>query len=73
MLSLAESSTSAPVSALVWLLIPLFALVGAIGYVIWVSRFQDKFEKKTNRSVGKFQRFQDSFRNDKNSGDKKEK
>jgi hypothetical protein len=72
-LSLAESSTSAPVSALVWLLIPLFALVGAIGYVIWVSRFQDKFEKKTNRSVGKFQRFQDSFRNDKNSGDKKEK
>ncbi|NCV76687.1 MAG: hypothetical protein EB043_02370 [Actinobacteria bacterium] len=73
MLSLAESSTSAPVSALVWLLIPLFALVGAIGYVIWVSRFQDKFEKKTNRSVGKFQRFQDSFRNEKNSGDKKEK
>jgi hypothetical protein len=72
-LSLAESSTSAPVSALVWLLIPLFALVGAIGYVIWVSRFQDKFEKKTNRSVGKFQRFQDSFRNEKNSGDKKEK
>jgi len=71
-LSLAESSTSAPVSALVWLLIPLFALVGAIGYVIWVSRFQDKFEKKTNRSVGKFQRFQDSFRNEKNSGDKKE-
>jgi len=41
--------------------------------VIWVSRFQDKFEKKTNRSVGKFQRFQDSFRNEKNSGDKKEK
>ncbi|NDC51867.1 MAG: hypothetical protein EBZ66_01725 [Actinobacteria bacterium] len=73
MLSLAESSTSAPVSALVWLLIPLFALMGAIGYVIWVSRFQDKFEKKTNRSVGKFQRFQDSFRNEKNSGDKKEK
>jgi len=72
-LSLAESSTSAPVSALVWLLIPLFALAGAIGYVIWVSRFQDKFEKKTNRSVGKFQRFQDSFRNEKNSGDKKEK
>lgn len=73
MLSLAESSSSAPVSALVWLLIPLFALIGAIGYVIWVSRFQEKFEKKTNRSVGKFQKFQESFRDDKNSGEKKEK
>jgi len=72
-LSLAESSSSAPVSALVWLLIPLFALIGAIGYVIWVSRFQEKFEKKTNRSVGKFQKFQESFRDDKNSGEKKEK
>jgi hypothetical protein len=71
-LSLAESSSSAPVSALVWLLIPLFALIGAIGYVIWVSRFQAKFEKKTNRSVGKFQKFQESFRDDKNSGEKKE-
>lgn len=48
-------------SALIWWLIPLFAVTGAIVYVIWVSRFKDKFENETNRSVTSFQSFQRSF------------
>jgi len=66
-LIIAASSSSSPVSALIWLLIPAFALVGGITYVIWVSRFQAKYEKKTDRSVGKFKKFQESFRD----GDRK--
>ena len=31
---------------------------------IWVSKFKSKFESETSRSVGQFQRFQDSFRQD---------
>jgi len=30
--------------------------------VIWVGKFKSKFETETTRSVGQFQRFQDSFR-----------
>jgi hypothetical protein len=30
--------------------------------VVWVSKFKSKFESETSRSVGQFQRFQDSFR-----------
>jgi hypothetical protein len=37
-------------------------LIGGIGYVIWVSKFKGRFENETTRSVGNFQRFQDSFR-----------
>jgi hypothetical protein len=33
-----------------------------LGYVVWVSKFKSKFETETSRSVGQFQRFQDSFR-----------
>ncbi len=40
---------------------PLIAVSGAIIYVIWVSRFKDKFENETNRSVTSFQSFQRSF------------
>jgi hypothetical protein len=61
-LIIAASSSGSPVSALVWLLIPAIALIGGIGYAIWVSRYQAKYEKKTDRSVGKFKKFQDSFR-----------
>jgi hypothetical protein len=52
----------APLSAFVWWFIPLFAFIGAIIYVIWVSKFQSKYENQTNRSVDRFQRFQDSFK-----------
>lgn len=55
---------AAPLSALVWWLIPLFAFIGAIAYVIWVSKFQSKYENETNRSVGRFQKFQRSLEKD---------
>lgn len=48
-------------SALIWWLVPLIAVTAAIIYVIWVSRFKDKFENETNRSVTSFQSFQRSF------------
>jgi len=49
-------------TALIWWVIPLAGLLGALGYVIWVTQFKSKFESETTRSVGQFQRFQDSFR-----------
>ena len=49
-------------SALIWWVVPIVALFGAFTYVIWVSKFQDKFHNETNRSVTKFQSFQESFR-----------
>ena len=50
-----------PVSAFVWWLIPLFAFIGSIGYVIWVSKFKSRYENETNRSVDRFRKFQNSF------------
>ena len=50
-----------PLSAFVWWLIPLFAFIGSVGYVIWVSRFKPRYENQTNRSVDRFQKFQNSF------------
>jgi len=64
----AAESASAPLSALIWWLIPLTAAVGAAGYVIWVTKFQKKYENKTERSVGRFQSFQKSFKS--NESDK---
>jgi|UniRef100_UPI00404A52F6 hypothetical protein len=49
-------------TALIWWVIPLTGLLGALGYVVWVTQFKSKFESETTRSVGQFQRFQDSFR-----------
>lgn len=48
--------------ALIWWLVPAAGLLGAFGYVLWVSKFKNKFEQKTGRSVSQFQRFQDSLR-----------
>ena len=48
--------------ALIWWVIPLAGLIGALGYVLWITQFKTKFESETTRSVGQFQRFQDSFR-----------
>jgi Flp pilus assembly protein TadB len=67
-LIIAASSSGSPVSALVWLLIPAFALVGGIAYVVWVSKYQARFERRTERSVNKFKKFQDSFNNGSKSG-----
>jgi len=57
----AAAGTSA-FAALIWWVVPAAGLIGAIGYVIWVSKFKSKFESETSRSVGQFQRFQESFR-----------
>jgi hypothetical protein len=55
----------APLSAFIWWLIPLFGFFGAIAYVIWISKFQSKYENRTNRSVNKFKKFRDSFNDEK--------
>ena len=57
--SLAGSSAFA---ALIWWVVPIGGLLGGLGYVVWVSKFKSKFESETSRSVGQFQRFQDSLR-----------
>ncbi len=49
-------------SALIWWLVPLAAVLGALGYVLWVTKFQEKFQNETTRSVSQFQRFQSSFK-----------
>ena len=55
------SSSTPSLSALVWWLIPLVAVFTSIIYVVWVARFQQKYENETSRSVGKFKKFQDSL------------
>ena len=57
-------SSSAPVSALVWWIIPIVALIGGLGYAYWVTRLKSKFDNQTERSVGRFKKFQDSFHNE---------
>ena len=49
-------------AALIWWVVPAVGLIGALGYVAWVTKFEGKFQQETQRSVGKFQRFQDSLR-----------
>lgn len=48
--------------ALIWWVVPAIGLVGAFGYVLWVTKFQGKYQHETQRSVGNFRRFQDSLR-----------
>ncbi len=62
--SVSAAEETAPLSAFVWWLIPLFAFLGAIAYVIWVSKFQSKYQNQTNRSVNRFQKFQASLDKD---------
>lgn len=49
-------------AALIWWVVPAMGLIGALGYVAWVTKFQGKFQQETQRSVGQFQRFQGSLR-----------
>ena len=49
-------------AALIWWVVPAAGLIGALGYVLWVTKFEGKFQQETQRSVGQFQRFQDSLR-----------
>jgi hypothetical protein len=53
---------SSAATALIWWIVPAMALIGAFGYVLWISKFQVKFQQETQRSVGQFQRFQESLR-----------
>ena len=48
--------------ALIWWVVPALGLGGALLYVLWVTKFEGKFQQETQRSVGQFQRFQDSLR-----------
>ena len=48
--------------ALIWWVVPALGLSGALLYVLWVTKFQGKFQQETQRSVGQFQRFQESLR-----------
>ena len=50
MLPLAKLNSSA-VAAIAWWIVPLLGVSGAIIYVIWVSKFKEKYENETNRSV----------------------
>lgn len=59
---LIRAAESTPLSALFWWIIPITALFGSILYAVWVTRFQRKYENQTERSVGKFKKFQDSFK-----------
>ena len=54
---------SSAATALIWWVIPAIGLIGALGYVLWISKFQGKYRQETQRSVGQFQRFQESLRN----------
>jgi hypothetical protein len=47
--------------ALIWWVVPAGALIGALGYVLWVTQFKDRYETQTSRSVDQFQRFQGAF------------
>jgi hypothetical protein len=58
-----SSGNNIAFAALIWWVIPVGAVIGAIAYVLWVSKFQDKYSNETNRSVNNFNRFQASFRN----------
>jgi hypothetical protein len=53
---------SSAATALIWWVVPAMGLIGGLGYVLWISKFQEKFQQETQRSVGQFQRFQDSLR-----------
>ena len=48
--------------ALIWWIVPAIGLSGALLYVLWVTKFQGKYQQETQRSVGQFRRFQDSLR-----------
>ncbi|NDF56241.1 MAG: hypothetical protein EB129_00585 [Actinobacteria bacterium] len=52
---------SAPLSALIWWVIPIGAVFCAILYGVWLSKYKSKFDNQTSRSVNKFKNFQKSF------------
>ncbi len=65
-LTAAYAAGSSAFAALIWWVVPAAGLIGGVFYVVWVSKFKRKFESETSRSVGQFQRFQESFREETN-------
>jgi hypothetical protein len=61
---LAKVSSSAA-AALAWWIVPIVGVTGAIIYVIWLSKYKEKYDNTTHRSVDSFSAFQSIFRNDK--------
>jgi len=55
-------SSSTAFAALIWWVVPVVLVSLAIGYVLWTSKFKDKFDNETNRSVNKFHLFQQTLR-----------
>jgi len=49
-------------SALIWWLIPIVAVFGAIIYGVWITKYKSKFDNQTNRSVNNFKKFQNTFK-----------
>jgi hypothetical protein len=66
---LAKVSSSAA-AALVWWIVPIVGVTGAIIYVIWLSKYKEKYDNTTHRSVNTFSSFQSIFRNDKRDNSK---
>ena len=55
-------ATSTAFAALIWWVVPFVAVSVAIVYALWALKFKDKFDNETNRSVDKFQLFQQTLR-----------
>ena len=55
-------ATSSAFAALIWWTVPVVLVSVAIGYVVWTSKYKDKFQNETNRSVDKFNLFQQTLR-----------
>jgi len=53
---------SSAATALIWWIVPVMGLIGGLSYVLWISKFQGKYQQGTERSVNQFQRFQESLR-----------
>ncbi|MDA3030476.1 MAG: hypothetical protein O2823_04000 [Actinomycetota bacterium] len=53
---------STAITALIWWVIPFGAVLGAIIYGIWITKYKKKFDNETNRSVNSFKKFQSSFK-----------
>jgi len=55
-------TTSSAFAALIWWAVPAVLVTAAIGYVVWTAKYKDKFQNETNRSVDKFNLFQQTLR-----------
>jgi len=58
------AAASSAATALIWWLVPLAGVIGALGYILWVAKLKGRIEKGTSRSVNRFEKFQNTFRDD---------